>query len=266
MERFFITTDYFVSHKKIKYILELAHDNKTAGHCGYGKTLSRSSHYHWKDKSGDVFYYCRGCDISQKNKDGRTKPFSEPQPLELPERRSVSVSKDFITPLPLTASGYDCITSFLDRFSKRVLIVPSKGTDSATHVADCFFNHIFCVHGLPGSIVSDRDPKFTSKVWSHLMDYCGIKLRLSISRHPQINSPTEIMNRMIGNYLRCYCAFHQKDWDQLRTTAEFAYNSAKVESMDMPVFEADLGWKPRSTLDLLALRKDINIQTVTDFP
>lgn len=213
----------------------------------------------------DVHDYCRGCLICEQNKDSRTKPFGEPQPLELPTRRWGSIAMDFVTHLPKTSGGYDWITTFVDRFSKRVHLVSSRGSDTAVDVANCFFVHIFRLHGLPDSIVSDRDPKFTSKFWTHLMSRCGVKLRMSTSRHPQTDGSTEIMNRMIGNYLRCYCAHHQRDWDSLLPSAEFAYNAARVESMNMTPFEADLGWLPKSPLDLFNTSSYESIQSVDDF-
>lgn len=97
------------------------------------------------------------------------------------------------------------------------------------------------------------------------MGLCGIKLKISTSRHPQTDGATEVMNRMIGNYLRCYCSFNQSDWDDLLTTAEFSYNSAVVESMGMLPFEADLGWKPRSPLELLSNGQEENLHYVAEF-
>lgn len=142
-----------VPRKNVRDILFMAHDNKAAGHFGYSKTLSRLERFHWKHKSSDVFKYCKGCTVCQQCKDGRKKPFGDPQPLELPDRRWGSVSMDFVTHLPKTDAGFDCITTFVDRFSKRIRLVPSKGTDSAEEVANCFFDHIFRIHGLPDSIV-----------------------------------------------------------------------------------------------------------------
>lgn len=254
-----------VPQQKIKEILHLAHDNLNSGHFGYAKTLARLQMYHWRHKSQDVYEYCRGCATCQLNKDGRAKPFGEPQPLELPDRRWGSVAMDFITHLPTTKSGYDCITTFVDRFSKRIHLVASNGTDTAIDVANCFFDDIFRLHGIPDSIVSDRDPKFTSKFWSHLMNRCGIQLKMSTSRHPQTDGSTEIMNRMVENYLRCYCAFHQNNWDQLLTSAEFAYNSAEVATMKMTPFEADIGWNPKSPLDAITPTTDDTVQSVNDF-
>lgn len=191
-----------VPRANVRDILFMAHDNKTSGHFGYAKTMSRLRQFHWKNKSADVYDYCRGCKTCQLNKDGRQKPLGNPQQLELPDRRWGSISMDFITHLPVTESGYDTIATYVDRFSKRIHLVPSKSSDTATNVADDFFKHIFRLHGLPDSLVSDRDPKFTSKFWSRLMERCGIRLKMSTSRHPQTDGSKEIVNRMVGNYLR----------------------------------------------------------------
>lgn len=190
-----------VPRANIKDVMLMAHDSVTSGHFGYSKTLARLDKYHWKNKSSDVHNYCKGCLTCQQNKDSRSKPLGEPQPLELPSRRWGSISMDFIMHLPLTKSGYDSVTTFVNRFSKRVRFVPSHGTHTATDVADIFFEKIFRMHGLPDYIVSDRDPKFMSNFWNHLMSRCGIQLKMYTSKHPQTDGSTEIMNRIMGNYL-----------------------------------------------------------------
>lgn len=142
-----------VPRANIKDVMLMAHDSVTSGLFGYSKTLERIDKYHWKNKSSDVHNYCKGCLTCQQNKDSRSKPLGEPQPLELPSRRWGSISMDFIMHLPLTKSGYDSVTTFVNRFSKRVRFVPSHGTHTATDVADIFFEKIFRMHGLPDYIV-----------------------------------------------------------------------------------------------------------------
>ena len=142
-------------------------------------------------------------------KDHSGKKFTDPQPLELPERRWGSLAKDFIVALPKSRSGYDAITTWVDRLTKRVHFVPCKGTDTAEDVAITFLNYIFRLHGLPDSILSDRDPKFTSKFWEYLMKLLGVKLKMSTSHYPQTEGSSEIMNRMVENYIPCYCSYNQ---------------------------------------------------------
>ena len=253
-----------VPRKAVRDVLHLAHDAKVAGHFGYFKTLSRLGNFYWKHKSRDVKKYVQGCTICQQKKDHQGKKFGESTSIEVPQRRWGSIATDFIVALPKTKNGFDCITTYVDRLSRRVHFIPSKDSDTAVDVANSFFKNIFPYHGMPDSIVSDRDPKFKSKFWKRLMELLGVQLKMSTSRHPQTDGSSEIMNRMVENYLRCYCNYHQNNWDELLPAAEFAYNSAVSEDMGMSPFEIDLGWNPKSPLDLLASPEDKN-ETVEEF-
>jgi hypothetical protein len=133
----------------------------------------------------DVRSYIKCCMKCQQFKDSRQKNLTEPTLLEVPLRRWGSIATDFITLLPKTKDGYDSITTWFDRLSRRVNFLPSRSSDSAVDAALSFYGNVFKLHGLPDEIVSDRDPKFTSKFWHTLMDLCGIKLKMSPSRHPQ---------------------------------------------------------------------------------
>eukprot|EP00171_Calliarthron_tuberculosum_P023944 IDg23944t1 len=240
-----------VPRSNIRDLLELAHDCRISEHFGFEKALDRLTGFHWKRKTKDIEDCCRGCITCQENKDGRTKPLGVPQPLEIPDKRWGSIATDFVNQFPVTETGFDAITTYVDRLTKRVHFVLSKTTDTAIDVAKSFYEHIFRHHGLPDSIVSDRDPKFTSKFWSELMSQCGVRLKMSSSYHAQTDGSSEIMNRMLENYLRCYCNYHQTDWDLLLVAAEFAYNSSKHAGLSATPFELDLGWKPKSPMDFL---------------
>jgi len=241
-----------VPRKSVSRILDLAHDCKTSGHFKFAKTMSRLENFHWRHKSRDVKNYIDGCIVCQQYKDSNQKKLTDPSSLEMPERRWGSLATDFIVHLPKTKDGYDAITTWVDRLSRRVHFIKCKTTDTAVDVADSFFTNIFKHHGLPDSIVSDRDSKFTSEFWKRLMELCGIKLKMSTSRHPQTDGASEIMNRMVENYLRCYCSYNQDDWDNLLPAAEFAYNSAVSEDLGMSPFELDIGWKPKSALEFIS--------------
>ena len=230
-----------VPRKSISTVMHMAHDSKISGHFKTAKTMARLDNFHWRHKARDVKKYIDGCIVCQQYKDSNQKKLSEPVSLEMPERRWGSLATDFIVHLPKTKNGYDSITTWVDRLSRRVNFVKSKTTDTSIEVADTFFSNIFKHHGMPDSIVSDRDSKFTSEFWKRLMELCGVQLKMSSSRHPQTDGASEIMNRMVENYLRCYCSYHQDDWDELLPAAEFAYNSAVTEDLGMSPLEMDIG-------------------------
>lgn len=146
---------------------------------------------------------------------------------------------DFITHLPKKSALFYYITIVVDSITKGVQISSSETTDTSAGVACWFFQNIFKLHGLQGSIVSDRDPKFTSTFWEQLIKLCNVKLKTSLSRHPQTDGSTKIMNHMIWDYLRCYCSSHRRSWDKLLKTAKFSYyySSIVLESMGKSPFE-----------------------------
>ena len=86
------------------------------------------------------------------------------------------------------------------------------------------------------------------------MEFCGVKLKMSASRHPRTDGTSEIKKRMVENYLRSYCTYHQNDWDELLPGADFAMS----EDLSMSPLEVDLGWKPKSLPDLLNTTLDYN--------
>ncbi len=93
------------------------------------------------------------------------------------------------------------------------------------------------------------------------MDICGVKLKMSSSRNVQTDGASEVMNRMVENYLRCYCSHHWNDWDVILSSAEFACNSVINDNLGMSPFEMDLAWNPKSPIDMLA-RNYCNAETV----
>lgn len=250
--------------KVLPELLSLSHDCKTAGHFGFAKTLGRLKNYHCKYKSKVVKQYCDDCLVHQQNKDMNQKRFGVPQPLQGATRLWGSRSTSFIVQLAETASGFDAITTWVDRLSRRVHSIPSRRKDTASDCAKSFFSNIFKLHGLPDNIISYRDPKFTSRFWTELLGLRGVQLRISTSHDPQTGGLSEVMIRMVEHFIRCYCALNQKVWDDLLPAAEFSYNSAITEDLGMTSFELGLGCQPKAPADFLRAAEP-PIESVNEF-
>ncbi len=85
-----------------------------------------------------------------------------------------------------------------------------------------------------------------------------------VIKSPSSDGASEVMKRMVEKYLRCYCSYHPCDWNELLYSAEFPYNSAISEYFGMTPFEMDLGWNPKSPIDMLA-RNECPVETVSEF-
>ncbi|GBG69682.1 hypothetical protein CBR_g4512 [Chara braunii] len=143
------------------------HDQATASHMGFHKTLARVSRlYVWPKRKDFVKDYVAKCPTCQEVNSANHLPYGLLQPLPIPEGRWQSISMDFIGPLrPPTPRGHDAILVVVNRFTKRARFVPCRYAINAREVADIVFARVVRDHGLPLSIISDRHPHFTSRFW-----------------------------------------------------------------------------------------------------
>jgi len=226
-------------------IISEHHDLRIAGHLGTQKTLLYIQRkYYWPKMKHAVKQYIQSCEFCQRNKSNRQAPAGLLQPLPVPEFRWDSVSMDFIVDLPETPNGFDAVFTVVDRLSKMTYFIATQKNITAQDAARLFFDNIVCVHGLPNSIISDRDPKFVSNFWESLWQLMGTQLNRSSSYHPQTDGQTEIMNRFLNDYLRNFCAADHSSWDAQLKVAQFAYNNSVHSSTGYSPFFLNYGQHP----------------------
>nr|GEY28216.1 ATP-dependent DNA helicase RecG [Tanacetum cinerariifolium] len=105
--------------------------------------------------------------------------------------------------------------------------ISCRKTMDALNVADFYFKEVFRLHGLLRTITSDRDPKFMGHFWRTLWKKTGTQLCFSTSYHPETDGQTEVVNRSLGNLLRCLVKDKPEQWDLVLSFAEFAFNNSK---------------------------------------
>lgn len=192
-------------------IIRLAHESITAGHPGVHRTAhALTRHYYWPTLQKEVKAFIAACDICQRVKAPRIQPAGLLQPLPIPVRPWQQIGMDFVTGLPTTSSGHNAILVFVDKLTRMVLIAPTQETCTAEDTAELFMQTVYRHHGLPRSIVSDRDPRFTSKFWVAMHQALGTHLCLSTAFHPQTDGATERSNQVIEDILRAHCSNNQQ--------------------------------------------------------
>jgi hypothetical protein len=193
-------------------VLQACHDSLVAGHQGFIKTYRQvQERFAWKRLKEDVMSHIKECSTCQANKDEQTHPVGLLQPLPIPEHKWEIISMDFITGLP-KVQGKDCIFVVVDRLMKFAHFFAIATDFSAAQVADLFFREVFRLHGLPKTIVSDRDNRFMSTFWQELFRLVGTALTPSTSYHSQTDGQTEIVNKWVEGYLKNYVPGQQKAW------------------------------------------------------
>ena len=227
-------------------LLHDAHDALIAGHLGFDKTydILRRTAY-WPKMAQETREYVASCESCQRNKPSRQPPTGLLQPLPIPAQNWESISMDFAGPFPRTARGFDMITVFVDRLSKQVHFAASHSKDTASNIATLFLNTVFRHHGMPTSIISDRDTKFTSNFWSHLHRLMETKLAISTSFHPQTDGQSERAIQTLKHALRAYVDHKITNWDQCLSGLEFAYNNSVNATTGFSPFYLNKGFHPR---------------------
>jgi hypothetical protein len=225
-------------------LINAFHNSAMGGHSGVLPTYQRLKRlFSWSGMKGEVEDFVKQCAICQQAKHSTMKPAGLLQPLPIPSGIWRELTMDFVEGLPLS-SGANVIMVVVDRLTKYAHLVPLKHPLTASSVAQAFLDSVVKLHGVPLSIVSDRDKIFISRLWKELFAALGTKLQFTTAYHPQTDGQTERVNQCIEMFLRCFVHETPHQWRRWLPLAEFWYNSSYHSSLGTSPFKALYGCEP----------------------
>ncbi|KAI5335213.1 hypothetical protein L3X38_025346 [Prunus dulcis] len=133
---------------------------------------------------------------------------------------------DFVSKLPRTQNKHDGVWVIVDRLTKSAHFLPVRANYTLNKLAKIFIDQIVRLHGVPVSIISNRDPRFTSRCWAKLNEAFGTQLRFSTAFHPQTDGQSERTIQTLEDMLRACALQFRGDWDEKLPLMEFAYKTA----------------------------------------
>ncbi|GAU18789.1 hypothetical protein TSUD_80780 [Trifolium subterraneum] len=225
-------------------IIKEFHSTPTAGHSGLQPTLARlAASFLWPDIYRDVKQFIQQCAVCQQNKYMPQKKQGLLQPLDIPANVWEDITMDFITHLP-NSFGHTVIWVVCDRLTKYVHFIGLPTRFTAKDIATRFSTEICRLHGPPKTIISDRDPLFLSNFWKEFFRVQGTTLKYSSAYHPETDGQTEVVNRTLETYLRCFASENPRKWFKFLHLAEYWHNSSFHSAIKMSPFEALYGRSP----------------------
>jgi hypothetical protein len=231
-----------------KSIVEHYHDAHTAGHPGVWKTLFAIVHdFWWPGIRQDVKDYIAGCATCQATKTvtHRNKPELSPITPEHPVPFG-TIAVDFITKLP-KSRDFDTILTITDHdCTKAVILVPCCEGEPVENIAEAYYQKAFPYIGIPHKVISDRDTRFTSKLFKEVCDQLKIRQNISTAYHPQTDGQSERTNQTVETILRIYCNHRQTNWSEHLPLVQYIINARPSSATKVAPFDAWMGHIPRT--------------------
>lgn len=196
----------------------------------------------------DIARFVAECLTCQQVKAEHQRPGGLLQSNLVPEWKWENITMDFVIGFPRTLKGLDTIWVIIDRLTKSAHFLPIRKDTSLEKLAEIYIREIVRLHGLPVSIISDRDPRFKSKFWQSLQRALGTRLAFSTAFHPQTDGQTERTIKTLEDMLRACIMDFGGNWENRLPLIEFCYNNSYQSSIQMAPYKALYGRRCRSPI------------------
>ena len=148
------------------------------------------------------------------------------KPIRIPEWKWDRITIDFVVGLPLTGRMHDSMWVVVDRLTKSAHFLPVRTDYSLDKLAEIYIEEIVRLHGILVSIISDRDPRFTSSFWGKLQEALGTRLNFSTTFHRKTNGQSERVIQVLEDMLRSCVSDYEGSWDRHIPLVEFMYKNS----------------------------------------
>ncbi|GKA04568.1 putative reverse transcriptase domain-containing protein [Tanacetum coccineum] len=229
-------------------IMHESHKSKYSIHPGSDKMYQDMKKlYWWPNMKANIATYVSKCLTCAKVKAEHQRPSGLLVQPEIPQWKWDNITMDFVTKLPKSSQGYDTIWVIVDRLTKSAIFMPMRETDPMDKLARMYLKEVVTKHGIPVSIICDRDPRFASNFWRSLQKTLGTSLDMSTAYHPQTDGQSERTIQTLEDMLRACVIDFGNGWVKHLPLVEFSYNNsyhASIKAHDRQKSYADLKHKP----------------------
>ncbi|GKB35690.1 putative reverse transcriptase domain-containing protein [Tanacetum coccineum] len=228
-------------------IMHESHKSKYSIHPGSEKMYQDVKKlFWWPNMKADIATYVSKCLTCARVKAEHQRPSGLLVQPEIPEWKWDNITMDFITKLPRSSQGFDTIWVIVDRLTKSAHFLPIRENDPLDKLARLYLNRIVARHGIPASIICDRDGRFTSNFWRSFQKALGTDISMSTAYHPETDGQSERTIQTLEDMLRACVIDFGKGWVKHLPLAEFSYNNSYHASIKAAPYEALYGRKCRS--------------------
>ncbi|GKE54524.1 putative reverse transcriptase domain-containing protein [Tanacetum coccineum] len=204
--------------------------------------------YWWPNMKADITTYVSKCLTCARDKAEHQRPSGLLVQPAIPEWKWDNITMDFITKLPRSSQGFYNIWVIVDQLTKSAHFLPIRENDPLDKLARLYLNRIVARHGIPASIIGDRDGRFTSNFWRSFQKALGTDISMSTAYHLETDSQSERTIQTLKDMLRACVVDFGKGWVKHLPLAEFSYNNSYHTSIKAAPYEALYGRKCRSSV------------------
>ncbi|GKA93085.1 putative reverse transcriptase domain-containing protein [Tanacetum coccineum] len=224
-------------------VMHESHKSKYSIHPGSEKMYQDMKRlYWWPNMKADIATYVSKCLTCARVKAEHQRPSGLLVQPVIPEWKWDNITMDFITKIPKSSQGFDTIWVIMDRLTKSAHFFQIRENDPLDKLARLYLNRIVARHGIPVSIICDRDGRFTSNFWKSFQKALGTDISMSTAYHPETDGQSERTIQTLEDMLHACVIDFGKGWDRQKRYADLKRKPMEFKVRDRVMLKV-LPWK-----------------------